>query len=65
MHKVKVSSGSDETTGNVVVTENGAMPPKMQVEAAQTKGQKPTAPGGPGKAPPKASGAAPDLRPQR
>ena len=63
MHKVKLSSGTDEATGNVVVTENGAMPPKMQIEVTAQRGPKP--PGGPVKAAPKGSGAPPDLRTQR
>jgi serine/threonine protein kinase len=66
VHKVKLSSGSDEVYGNVVVSENGASPPKMQIDAAASpRGQRPPVPGGPGKAAPKGSGAPPDLRTQR
>jgi eukaryotic-like serine/threonine-protein kinase len=66
VHKVKLSSGSDEAAGNVVVTENGAMPPKMQIDAAiSPRGPRSPAPGGVGKAAPKGSGAPLDLRTQR
>jgi serine/threonine-protein kinase len=65
VHKVKLASGADEATGNVVVTENGAMPPKMQIEASSQKTPKPPQPGGPGRPAPKPTGAVPDLRTQR
>ena len=32
VHKVRVSSGDDHMTSNVVVAESGAVPPKMQLE---------------------------------
>jgi serine/threonine-protein kinase len=37
VHKVKLTKGKRETTGDVVVTEAGAMPPKLELEASSHK----------------------------
>jgi serine/threonine-protein kinase len=33
VHEVRISSGGERTTGEVVVTEGGALPPKIQLDA--------------------------------